>query len=47
MTDHHQINSQIHTDIGMSPYLIPGLCLSNENKSIGGDDREAEIYEDD
>lgn len=28
-------------------YLIPCLCLSNENKSIGGDDGEAEVNEDD
>lgn len=31
----------------MRPYLIPCLGLSDENKSIGRDDGEAEVDEDD
>lgn len=30
----------------MVPYLIPRLCLSNENKGVGGNDGEAEVNED-
>lgn len=28
-------------------YLISSLCLTNENQSVGGDDGEAEVDEDD
>ena len=35
------------TELLVGSYLIPCLCLSNENKGIGGDDGEAEVNEDD
>lgn len=37
-----------HTsEILTGSYLIPCLCLSNENKGIGGYDGEAEVNEND
>lgn len=31
----------------MTLYLVPGLGLSDENESVGGDDGQAEVDEDD
>lgn len=33
--------------MGWALYLIPCLCLSDENEGVGGDDGEAEVNEDD